>query len=540
MAEKQKAPVFAREATGLIRQFGASEHFISNLNGVVPIFAPAFTAWFIWYAIPGGSVIGATIGSFFFAAFGFVTAYALMCATFPRSAAPYVAQSRILTPWIAFPAESMMWLSIISFMAIIPFGYVIEWGLAPGLYMMGTMTNNAGLVSLSYWSTTATGTILIGTLFLLVSLVPAILGTRFLIRTFQFPMFILATLGLIVTLGILIGANSAQFVASFNQIESPLQYSNLVSIGQQLNPQAFVPTSFSLLTLMAAIGTTGGSVNSYWNSYAMGEMKRANSAKTQVICMAGPCLILTLCIIAIVKLEENLVGKSQLIALTQIGTLNATQLPNALFGGGVVTTSVPYILAGNPWVVCFLMISIIAAAFTFMPINWLLASRDPFAWAMDRLIPAKFAEVNERFHTPVFTLIFAFILAEVFLIFSATTSILGLLFSVTWAWSAMGVAALCAACVVLPFRKSYFDQSPVRWKVAGIPIVSVVGAIGLIFCIDLFSTYMLVPALGFGGPLQAILISSYVTVFILYWVIKYIRKHQGIDINMAFRTIPPE
>jgi APA family basic amino acid/polyamine antiporter len=537
---QQKPTVFVRDATGLVRQFGATEHFITNLNGVVPIFAPAFTAWFIWYAIPGGSVAWATIGSFLFAACGFVTAYAMMCATFPRSAAPYVAQSRILTPWFAWPAESMMWLSILSFSAIVPSGYVITWGLSPGLYMIGTLTNNPALVSLASWTSSPAGIIVVGTLFLIVGIIPAILGTRILLRTFQMPMFVIATLGLIVTLGLLAGSTHAQFVANFNQIESPLTYDGLVAMGQQLNPQAFVPESLAAVTMLFAIGTTTGSVNSYWNSYAVGEMKRADNVRNQVISMVVPSFILTLCIIAIVQMETNIVGRDQLIALTQIGTLGASSLPNSLFGGGVVTISIPYILAGNVWVVAFLMISIIAAAWCFMPINWLLASRDPFAWAIDRLVPAKFAEVSDRFHTPIFSYIFAFIITEIFLVVAATTSLLGLLFSVTWAWSTMGVAATCLACIFLPMRKLYYNQSPVKWKLAGIPVVSIVGLIGLIFCIDVFATFALVPALGFGGPLPWILLASYLIVFVLYWVVKYIRKCQGIDINLAFGTIPPE
>jgi len=395
-------------------------------------------------------------------------------------------------------------------------------------------------VSLSTWTSSPAGIVVVGTIFVLVSLIPAIRGVRALVRNFQIPMFIVATLGLIVTLAILVGGTNTQFVANFNSLESPMTYSGLVAAGQQLNPSAFVPESWGVLTILAAIGTTGGSVNSYWNAWAVGELKNAKNVKNQVLSMVIPSLILALSIITIVKLEENIVGKQQLIALTQIGTLNGSSLPNPLFGGGVVTISVPYILAGNAWVDAFLMIAMIAAAFTFMPINWLLTSRDPFAWAMDRLVPAKFAEVSERFHTPIFSLLFGFIIAELFLILAAYTSLLGLLFAVTWSWSAIGVASLCLACALLPLRKSYWESSPVRWKIAGIPVVTIVGLIGLFFQLDVIATFSAIPALGFGANLAEIVVSSYVLVFILYWVSKYIRKAQGIDISMAFKSIPPE
>jgi amino acid transporter len=533
--------VFVREATGLVREFGVIEHFMANISGVVPLFAPAFTAWFIWYAVPGGSPTIASIAAFLFGAFGYLTAFAFISATFPRSGSPYVAQSRILHPSIAWPAEIMLWLSILSFAALIPSAYVIQWGLGPGLFVLGKMLGNEALMAAASWTTTPEGIIIVGTIFLLISLIPAILGVRVLLRTFLAPLFALGIIGLLVAIGILASSNTAQFVEALTKFEPNLRYDELVSIGKELKPDAFVPVSLSLGTFLAALGMTIGTTNSYWNAWAVGEMRRANSVIRQVVSMVIPGFILMLSVVVVIELLQGIAGRDPLIALTLIGTLAPEKLSTPLFGGGVVTISIPYILANNPAAVVLLMIAIIAAAFTFMPINWLITTRLLFAWSFDRLIPAKFASVSDRFHTPVFSLIVAFLIVEAWLILVATTPYLGLVFTVTWVWSAVSVGLTCLSCALLPFRKEFWEQSPVRkYTILGIPIATVVGLVGFFYQMNGVYQYAVIPELGFGAPQAYLLAASYGVAFALYWIVRAIRARQGIPIDLAFKTLPPE
>ncbi|MEM3157058.1 MAG: amino acid permease [Nitrososphaerota archaeon] len=533
--------VFVREATGLVREFGVIEHFMANLSGVVPLFAPAFTAWFIWYAVPGGSVTLASIAAFLFGVFGYLTAFAFICATFPRSGSPYVSQSRILHPSIAWPAEIMLWLSILSFAALIPSAYVIQWGLAPGLFVLGRMLGNEALMAVASWTTTPTGIIVIGTIFLLISLIPAIMGVRVLLRTFLAPLFALGIIGLLVSIGVLLSSNTSQFIESLTIYEPNLRFEELVTIGKELKPDAFVPVTLSIGTFLAALGMTIGTTNSYWNAWSVGEMRRANSVVRQVVSMVIPGFILMLSVVIIIELLQGIAGRDPLIALTLIGTLSPERLSTPLFGGGVVTISIPYILANNPITVILIMIAIIAAAFTFMPINWLIPTRLLFAWSFDRLIPARFASVNERFHTPVFSLIVVFLIVEAWLILVATTPYLGLVFTVTWVWSAVSVGLTCLACALLPLRKEFWEQSPVRkYKILGIPVATIVGLVGFFYQMNGVYQYAAIPELGFGAPQAYLLGASYAVAFALYWIVRAVRARQGIPIDLAFKTLPPE
>ena len=532
---------FTREATGLVREISVFEYFMLNLNSVIPLFAPAFTAWFIWYAVPGGSVRLATVGAFLFGAFGYLAAFALMSASYPRSAAPYVATSRIIHPSIGWSLDVMVWLQSTLFIGIIPASYLVGWGIAPGLYVYGVMTGNSAVQSFAAWAGSPVGVLAIGTIFLIVTVIPSIISVRASVRHLQTPLFVLSMLGTVLTVGILLSSSHTQFVSAFKQLEPNLQLDNLVPMAKQLNPGAFVPVSFAFGTLAAALGMTIGTTNSYWGSWVSGEVKGGASVRNQLLAMLIPGVILLSSVLAIITLEEIIAGRDVLIALTQIGSLAGSNFQNPLFSGGIVTISIPYMLAGNPTVVLVLLICILAAAGSVMPYAWIAMSRSPFAWSFDRLIPEKFASVSDRFHTPVFTILVALIVTEAWLVLAATTQYLGLLFTVTWVWGSGGPAILCLACALLPLRKQLWEQSAARkYQILGIPLASICGILGFLYLMNGELQYTFTPALGWGAQQTYIIGGSYLAVFLLYFVIRFIRQRQNISLDMLFRTIPPE
>lgn len=80
-----------------------------------------------------------------------------------------------------------------------------------------------------------------------------------------------------------------------------------------------------------------------------------------------------------------------------------------------------------------------------------------------------------------------------------------------------------------------------NWKLAGIPIITIVGLIGAHYngyAVYLFSTS---PSVGFAGTGAGwVILGAAVIAFILYPIIRAYRKSQGIDIDMIFREVPPE
>jgi hypothetical protein len=97
------------------------------------------------------------------------------------------------------------------------------------------------------------------------------------------------------------------------------------------------------------------------------------------------------------------------------------------------------------------------------------------------------------------------------------------------------------AAVFLPLRKELWATSPVRnFKIAGIPVVSIGGIIGVFYNGLAVYAFTFTPILGFGLPSTLVLIVTFLVPFVLYWIIAAVRKRQGIDVRIIFQSIPPE
>src|SRR5208283_1559061 len=171
-----------------------------NLNGVTFFYSLAVTPWFIWFATPGGDAIIGSIGGVLFTVFGAIVVFAMMTATFPRSASPYVANSRVLHPAIGWPAEVMMWMSIGPLGIGVLATALISAALVPGLYTMGVSSGNASLVSAAFALTQPFWIAVLGVVVVLGTMALVIRGTRTLVHSFQLPMTILTLIGTVVLL----------------------------------------------------------------------------------------------------------------------------------------------------------------------------------------------------------------------------------------------------------------------------------------------------------------------------------------------------
>jgi len=174
----------------------------------------------------------------------------------------------------------------------------------------------------------------------------------------------------------------------------------------------------------------------------------------------------------------------------------------------------------------------------------LAGARFMLAAAFDRAVPAKMADVSDRFHVPVVALA-AYCLLSVIL--GAAYVFIPAVATMTYD-GAFGLIVLeigtGLAAIILPYKsKATFDSSPVaKYKVGNVPVMSIVGAISVGLLIWIFYVYATVNALGVNSPGASVwfLVIVYASGIVLYYVAKYIRRRQGIDLGLAFRQIPPE
>jgi len=105
------------------------------------------------------------------------------------------------------------------------------------------------------------------------------------------------------------------------------------------------------------------------------------------------------------------------------------------------------------------------------------------------------------------------------------------------AWAIVSLAA-----VVIPFRKkALFERSTVKWRIGGIPVLSIVGLLSFL----IFAGYVVnsITTKVFYTPSfsQTVFMGSIFVIAIVGYFVSYAyRKSQGIDISKAFVELPPD
>jgi amino acid transporter len=128
------------------------------------------------------------------------------------------------------------------------------------------------------------------------------------------------------------------------------------------------------------------------------------------------------------------------------------------------------------------------AIFAFIPAMWisncagstlLVGPRQPFAWAFDRFFPEAFNRVNERFHSPHWSVILCAVLAYLFIPLS-----LGNVFMATVDATFIFIFSqllIAFAGVILPYRRPDIWERGFKAVIAGIPVISICGALSMLF-----------------------------------------------------------
>ena len=103
------------------------------------------------------------------------------------------------------------------------------------------------------------------------------------------------------------------------------------------------------------------------------------------------------------------------------------------------------------------------------------------------------------------------------------------------------VTALAGA--LMPYRaKALYDASPgAAYKLGNIPLVTIFGLIGAVVGGVMVLMFMLYSALGLTSVLAYQVVFGVLAVSIIwYFLAKMIQRSRGINVDFAFKEIPPE
>ena len=178
---------------------------------------------------------------------------------------------------------------------------------------------------------------------------------------------------------------------------------------------------------------------------------------------------------------------------------------------------------------------------TFMPI------RSVFAWSFDRLLPEKFAEVNERTHSPVPAILLVMGLVTAMLAWSVLSTDF-------FTWLALGVEAgvvcviiVAIAAILFPSRRpDLYQASAANVKFLGFPVLYWVAPLSILVMLFLVWLTVTYPGLALAGnpdnlwQIPGFMGMIVVIGLVLYFGAKFIRRGQGIDIDLVYKELPPE
>ncbi len=548
-AEATMPEVFVRKSSGRVRVMSPRSAFVYNVLTMGLIFP-----WtYLWApgALPGGQLVWGILLAMVLE-IPIALAYVWLSTALPRSGGDYVFQSRVLGGGIGFTlvfSGFVIW--ILQWVALS--GWLLATlGFAPLFLGLAASTGNGGLVDIATWFTTPMGIVITSVVNALVAMLILVSGFKNYVRL-QRVMWIGILLSFGTMLVVLATTPASAVPAQLDAFSTAIGGSATFTADARAAAEAAGVTlnpAFSLIAtlLIAPIAWT----SLQWATYSAqqnGEIKTAGNFRSQAFIIVGSLVLTGLLLALLAFVLERAVGTEFLYVAGAgywSGVGEATLAGSYLWPNMIATA-----IANNPVVTLLIAFGFILNGHQIVHNCYIGMTRVMVAMSLDRLLPEMVSRVSERLRTPVNAHVIYFV-ASLPVIWLYNNFAYGEGDNVTtWTSLTLGVTFACGyvfvgtaiAGALLPFRaKALYEASPgSAYKVAGIPLVTIVGAIGAVAGVLFLWAFLTSPELGLTSDLAYYVVAG-ILVFALGWylVTKYVRRSRGINVDFAFREIPPE
>jgi amino acid transporter len=575
-----KPGLFAREATGLVREIGFTLGVIIILshviglgwqkrafqftgpkplpNDLMPLGLPAI----FWAFLVGGIIVVIS---------GYAAGY--VAAAMPRSGGGYVTISRIIHPFVGYMSGWMMFLAEAFSYGLI--GVAVFEGI-------GIFFNIALAPTTIAWASDTTVLLIAGLLIVWIFAILALLGTKLYGRLLEAMFFIPAIITVLFFAMWIAGILNPN--ALVNGVSAAMSNSTTTVLPSTIMQKAVAsgmtdPTNvvgFADAFSYALAGSFWAYMGWYATTFLAGEVKEANKKLPKVLLTSGLIIMIvylaasSLSSIATMVVPIDSAGHTfitdaaghQWSFFQAYGWLSygptaakaaATTIPN--FQSAWSTGVAALISRGLnlDWLAIVIAIGAVFWVANDIPPFLLVASRTFFAMSFDRMMPEKFAYVSERWHAPVWAII-ATAVAGTLGVFAevesyGTTSYFAFAGVVgTDLMDATFLTMFCLSCMLLPLeRKEIYDRAAVKHSIGTVVLIGFLATLGSAFCLLMFvkeSPWLFAPIT--SGASQADM-SSFIGFFacalfglLLYLYYMYRNTTRGVDMRTLYISIPPE
>jgi basic amino acid/polyamine antiporter, APA family len=531
--------MFARKATGLVREVSPFSTFVFNMAGQPTAILLAVSVFFVLGVYPGGSIwLGFAMA--LAVALVLCVCYGLFSSAIPRSGGDYVLVGRITHPVIGL-ISSFFWVSgVVLSIAFTAFAFVTV-ALGPSLTAVGLVSGDNSLVTAGNDLVTKEGwQFAIGTVVILFSAGLLAGGWRWTTRIMN-SLWIITMLGLFTVLVVLLFKSQNGFINSFNQFAGPItgesdSYHSLISAAAKEGIDTSPP--FSLNNTWPTFAAIAGlSIYSWLSIYISGEIRRAKDTTQMKIMGTASCVHIGIAVLLSIVFFWKF-GHDFFVAVNALAGSEAYP-----FAAPPYYTFLTSIAGGSTPLAWWLFITFAVAYPLLVLPNITIAVRTVFAWALDGILPTRFARVSPKTHAPNWA-IGLVVVVSILVLYWAVSNGEGFL-SVLYEAVVLQLVTMILigiAAVLMPYRRpEIWRASATTRRVFGIPVVAFAGGLTALLLGGLFFIYMHYPELGIDKPhffrdCAIILWAALLTFFIA----RTARLRQGVDVDKLAAEIPPE
>jgi amino acid transporter len=533
MDKSKSHPVFIREATGLVRSLSTFNSVSISLGQITPMTAMVFVLSASFAVFPQGNLLYAVLLDILLL-LPVAVMYSMLAAAMPRTGGDYVYVSRVLHPSLGFMASWLFTIIIIYFIGSIGLLFTST-ALNVFVSTIGMLIGSQYLIESSTWFTTSIGILIVGSLLNLIIVVLMIFGRA--VYTFLKIILVVVMIGTVLNIAFLALLPTSSFIATWNGLttDPALSYTGVVQTAAQYG---FTPGWNWSGTVAALPYATFAMIGFQFCVYSAGEAK--NATKSIPISVISSMVLAAVVFAIWMAAAFRAFGFDFFSSASYLA--NCGCAPEVAFPVPVSVNSLFTIIPQNPVLVIIEAFCFVGAWIWAAPTNFIVFTRNTFAWSFDRVAPAWLADVNDRYHTPVKGIVVSFLLGELALVaFVYTSAMVMISNSVLLTHIVFLLVAISA--IVFPYKaKRAFELSPgwVRSRILGVPSVTIVGVLATIVEVYLLYSSFSNPAIGGSPSSYPFAIGFAVSALVIFFLVREYRKRQGIDLSLAFNQIPPE
>jgi APA family basic amino acid/polyamine antiporter len=529
MVEQQtftREGLYVRKATGLVREVSPFSALLFNILPTVPGVGLAVSVFFALGVFPGAHIISAYWLTGLIA-LAIALPFAFLGTAFARSGGDYILVSRSLGPRFGLASSfSLLVAAVLATALVCTFFPSI--GIVPGLQTIGLISGNHWWVQAGTTLSTKGWTLVLSFLMLFVALFLGGIRLRSAMR-FQNISFAIAGLGMLAGFITMLTVSRSEFEAKFNEISGAGSYAKIIADAHKAGvgpPGTSWSNTVPVLGVLAFLF-----IFSWWSSHYGGEIRAARTR--------GALVTMTLSILAYVLIYTfmtlalfHLVGQDFLAASSAVP-------------GSVPAFWFIFVAIGAKSTI-FAIFLVVTFLFWFPMWTWLQIAqpiRAFFAWAYDGLFPRAVTTVSPRTHAPVVALALTGVLASGALIWAVYSSSFLTVISTVTLFNLTPMAFVAVSAILLPYLKpELWRQTPLARRVAGVPLLTIIGVLGLAAVVFVFYLYMHYDGLGVVHKVRTVIAMAACVVagFSLYEVASIVQRRHGVDVDLNFGELPAE